>query len=133
MSSNTTSDLRWLASLSDGTTIRSSRSRKKHGLCPLIQNTLSKPKIDSAYSQTSDVLPNPWGATTKRATARSSIIFLIRRGREWMQGRPSPFGLRPQHAECDMKFLMFNPSLMKRGVKNASPGFDPTNHQGISL
>ena len=80
-SSNTTSDWGAPASSSVDTMTPASRSRKKQGLWQSIQNTLWRPKIESAYSKASVDLPNPAGATRNRATWRSPIIFFMSRGR----------------------------------------------------
>ena len=58
-----------------------SRSRRKQGLFPSIQNTCSNENTVSAYSKARFVFPKPSGATTNRATR------LSRRSRAMSSGR----------------------------------------------
>ena len=80
-SSNTARNAGSVASSKPEAMLSPSRSRKKQGLVQSNQYTWLNPNTVSAYSRTTDDLPNPGGATKKRATLRS------RRRRETKAGR----------------------------------------------
>lgn len=85
-----------------------SRSRRKQGEAPLIQNTWRKPNTVSAYSAASIALPKPVGATRKRARRRSRKSRDTRPGRERRWRASARTGRAPRQAHWSMKRDMAN-------------------------